>query len=408
VTLCIGVSIQRSYSIAGYLQQIGNDKVAAGANGVGRDFAINVWIPTHALIANMDPYDPQDTKVRTHYHRDVPASLYTPSILLFLLPISSLSLSNAAEAMNIVNILLLWLSLLVLIPPRDIRSCIIVALLGLVTIGGYAAETGLSFGQPIGLVTFGLALVVRALAFGAGDLVLAGGLVLLLTKAQFGVPIVILVLALRRWRAAVAAIVVTAITSLPFTVLLVRAAGGVRNTITVLHRAATFQQTLTERQTDLLPLLTRNHGTIGVPFLASQLFLVVGVAIFLLRAQGFTTNVAASVSLLVATALLATYHLWYDLTVLVVPAAVVAARPAIAWRKAPLVVIAVAAFVAVNLATRGASRIRLEAMGAHRIVHALDHSFDNYWPAGITLLLFTVAGLSLLRDRGRTGLEPGR
>jgi len=403
--LVVAVTAHRSHWISGYLEQEQARTPAAGTIGLGKDYVVNVWVPTRALREDLDPYDPDQTTVRSRYHTPTPSAPYTPSILLLLLPLSGLPLPQAAEAMTALNVLLAWLALLVLLPPRTPRACGLVALLGLAAFNGWAGESALLYGQPIGFFALGAALVSRAILqerFGAAAI---AGLVLLLTKAQFALPVLIVLAVMRQWRAIGASVAFTAVLSLPFGVLFVRAAGGVADAIAVVARATSWTDSAFPlNRTDLLSLLTRNDaaslGTAGAVLQLVVLSALLAVVVRRSRLEGQAWSAAVAVAL-VALDLVAIYHQWYDLTILAVPAAVLLSRDESRgiWHELPLVSAVIAFSLVVNLATRGSVRAWVEELSTWG--DELLTKFDLYWPPLISLALFA-ATLAALAGWGAT------
>lgn len=404
--VALGVTAHRSHWIAGYLERLGTDRIASGVNGLGRDYAFNVWIPTHALWHGLDPYDPAKTTVRERWHANLPAGLYTPSILLLLSPLALLPLPDAAEVMNALNVLLIWLALLVLIPPRTPRSCALVAVLGVVTVNGYAGESGLLYGQPIGIYLLGIALLARAILEDRWDAAAVVGAVLLMTKAQYAVAGIVLLLALRRLRVVAVAAAATLLLSLPFGALFLDAAGGVSEAAAVVHRSASYAAAnyTGAGRSDMLVLLTGGDaGRFGAAGTIVEAVLLCGAAAWLVSRLRMRRGAAAValVALLVGLELASVYHEWYDLVILMVPAAVLLARPPRLWLQVPLVTAVAFGFVLVDLATRSSFRLRISNLGA--VGASLVRGLDLWWPPAISVaMLAAAAATTLLLRRSET------
>ena len=299
------------------------------------DFRDASYYPGVALREGDDPYDVEEYLAREPVGQHLPP--YAPSHVLLHLPLTWLSL-RAAEAVYLVLSMALVVVLAVVVLRAVGLSTSALAVLGLTTalLAATPVRYTLIVGQPTMIVVLGctLALTARSRAVGAVGLALA------LTKPTFGIPLVLLVLALGRWRTAAAGVAVAVVASLPVGVALLAAEGGPSGLVEVLADNADYSAGSSgmaigapaNDRVDVAALLGRLTGT--TPGDAVELLVavvIVGAAAAVVRrarAPGSGLPPAAVVSVVVLAVLLATYHKPYDLVLLALPvvALVVEAR----------------------------------------------------------------------------------
>jgi hypothetical protein len=200
--------------------------------GFQTDFRDAVYYPAVAFADGVNPYDPD------RYYEAYPVGqefpLYSPVHLVMHLPVAPLSLEDARAAyfgLNLVLILVLAGASLRLAGYRgDAASSFGLGALLLLSGPG---KMDLRTGEPTLLIVLACYL---AIAVGTARAWRAGaGLAVALSKPTFGIPLAIVLLARRRFRATVigigAAIVISAVTVIP----LAQASGGVRQLVDALR-----------------------------------------------------------------------------------------------------------------------------------------------------------------------------
>jgi len=193
----------------------------------GHDFVNNVWAPIHGLVAGYNPYDPANVEYQLRYQVPVEAGLYLPTALLVNAPLALLSQSRTADAMAALDVALIWLGVLLLIPPRTFRGCLVAATAGALLVLSAPAQDTIFLGQLSAEAFAGLALLVASLRKDASAKWLpAVGVTLIALKPQSAVPIFFSLAALQCWKLLARAGAILAATSLPGALLFVRAAGG--------------------------------------------------------------------------------------------------------------------------------------------------------------------------------------
>jgi len=202
----------------------------------GHDFIYNVWTPIHALVAGLNPYDPSNSAYFHQYPVPIVAGLYTPTALLLHAPLALLSPPRTADVMAIVNVLLMWLGVLLLIPPRTARSCFAAGTAGTLLVLSSPAAHTIELGQLSAWAFAGLALVAASLRADPQATWLPSiGTALVALKPQSGIPMLLALAFLGSqkvlWRAAAILIV----TSVPGIVLFVTAAGSPSTVIRTIH-----------------------------------------------------------------------------------------------------------------------------------------------------------------------------
>ena len=193
----------------------------------GQDFVYNVWAPIRGLLAGHNPYDPSDAEYFGQYQVPVVAGLYAPTALLVHAPLALLSQSRSADAMAVLNAALIWLGVLLLIPPRTAHSYFGAAAAGALVVLSAPAEITIKLGQLSGLAFAGLALLVASLRKDPSATWLpAIGATFVALKPQSMIPIFIALGVLGCRKVLLRAATILAVTSLPGAVLFIRAAGN--------------------------------------------------------------------------------------------------------------------------------------------------------------------------------------
>jgi hypothetical protein len=192
----------------------------------GHDFVNNVWAPIHGLLVGYNPYDPTDFAYQLRYHVPVEAGLYLPTALLVHAPLALLSQSHSADVMAVLDVALIWLGVLLLIPSRTSRGCLVAATAGALLVLSAPAQDTIFLGQLSAEAFAGLALLVASLRKDASAKWLpAVGVTLVALKPQSAVPIFVALAALQCWKLLARVGAILAATSLPGALLLVHAAG---------------------------------------------------------------------------------------------------------------------------------------------------------------------------------------
>jgi hypothetical protein len=193
----------------------------------GHDFVHNVWAPTRGLLSGLNPYDPADVEYLRRYDLPVVAGLYTPAALALHAPLALLSRSRAAKAVAILNAAVIWLGILLLIPPRSARASIAAAVAGAVLMVSEPVRHTIYLGQLSAVAFAGLALVVSRLGRDPSATWLpAVGITLVALKPQSGVPIFVALGVLGCWRILGRAALILILLSVPGVGLLIRSAGS--------------------------------------------------------------------------------------------------------------------------------------------------------------------------------------
>src|SRR5206468_7773113 len=108
------------------------------------------------------PYNPPDLEYYFRYHVPVEAGLYLPSALLVHAPLALLSQSHSADVMAVLDVALIWLGVLLLIPPRTSLSCLVAGTAGALLVLSAPAEDTIFLGQLSAWAFAGLALLVAS------------------------------------------------------------------------------------------------------------------------------------------------------------------------------------------------------------------------------------------------------
>src|SRR5438552_7639437 len=141
--------------------------VAASALAIryydGHDFVNNIWAPIHGLLAGYNPYEPTNLEYLLRYRVPVEAGLYLPAALVLHAPLALLSPSHSADVMAILDVALMWLGVLLLIPPRTVRACLVGGIAGFLLALSAPAQDTIFLGQLSAEAFVGLALMVATL-----------------------------------------------------------------------------------------------------------------------------------------------------------------------------------------------------------------------------------------------------
>jgi hypothetical protein len=292
----------------------------------GHDFIYNVWTPIHGLLAGLNPYDPTNAAYFQHYPTLVVAGLYTPTALLLHAPLALLTPSRSADVMAILNVLLIWLGVVLLIPPRTARSCFAAGTAGALLVLSSPAAHTIELGQLSAWAFAGLALVAASLrAHPQATWLPSIGTTLVALKPQSGIPMLLALALLGSqkvlWRAAAILIV----TSIPGMVLFVTAAGSlsaairtILDNLTVVSRLPpTDLAAAYNLRIDGLGIVSHLHGPALTGLVWPVVFLVFATISFaLIRSiSGRSTDAAADPCVMSFVALyivVALYHLTYD------------------------------------------------------------------------------------------------
>jgi len=193
----------------------------------GHDFVNNIWAPVHGLLVGDNPYDPANLRYMLRYGVPVEAGLYLPTALLMHAPLAFLSQSHSADVMAVLDVALIWLGVLLLIPPRTARGCLVAGTAGVFLVLSAPAQDTIFLGQLSAEAFAGLALIVASLRRDSSAKWLpAVGVALVALKPQSAIPIFIALALLGSWKVLATAASILAVTSLPGTLLFLRAVDG--------------------------------------------------------------------------------------------------------------------------------------------------------------------------------------
>ncbi|WP_040159525.1 DUF2029 domain-containing protein [Nigerium massiliense] len=293
------------------------------------DYRDLVVVPGRYLWSGGNPYDPLPYLAAHPWAQEFDP--YTPSWLLISLALGPLPIEVGATIYLVVCTALLALLSVWLVQWAWRRSYLISGLLFLwLLVWSPTRWLTSSF-----IVFFGFALAVREMRKpgGGNPWMAAVGLSIAMFKPQFGVPIVVVVLMMRRWDAVWRTVVMTVVASAAPLGMCIKAAGGVVGFIDSIVRViqhATSPAAPTGLlspymfRTDAAGLFTRVTGTeppTALTLGAAAIFL--GVCVFIWRGRPSWDLVCG---LMVPPILLLPVHLDYDMVFLLAPAA-----GALAW-----------------------------------------------------------------------------
>jgi Glycosyltransferase family 87 len=242
-------------------------------------------------------------------------------------PLASLSREHSADVMAALNAALIWLGVLLLIPPRTARHCLVAGALGALLLVSAPAEITIQLGQLSGWGFAGLALLVALARKNASASWLgAVGVTLVGLKPQSAIPLFIALGVLGYWQVLARAAAILAVTSLPGMVLFVHSAGSLSTILRTIRDNLDLVSRLPpcnlanpgNLRVDGLGVLSHLHAPalLGVGWLLLAFSISTGllvVALNAVRARRTATLadpcVAAIVSLYIVVSL---YHLTYD------------------------------------------------------------------------------------------------
>ena len=296
----------------------------------GHDFVNNVWAPVHGLLAGYNPYDPADVEYYLRYQVPVVAGLYLPTALLVHSPLALVKESRSADIMAALDALLIWLGVLLLIPPRTFRACTAAGFAGTLIVLSAPAQDTVFLGQLSAAAFAGLALLVASLRSDPSARWLpAVGVALVALKPQSAIPILVALAVLKESKVLARAGLILAATSLPGALLFLRvnpAPSAVIATITsnLNHLSNLPPNDLTNAaniRIDALGILSHLGGPAlsgfawtGVTFAVATVLLVAALRAMPLTSRALPDpNVVSVVTLYIVVSLI---HLSYDQLIL--------------------------------------------------------------------------------------------
>jgi len=383
----------------------------------GHDFVHNVWAPIHGLLAGYNPYDPAQADYLRRYNLPVVAGLYTPTSLLMHAPLALLSPSRSADVMAVLNAALIWLGVLLLIPPRSPRSCLVAAVAGALLVVSAPAQHTIELGQLSGWAFAGLALLVASLRNQASTTWLPSiGVILVALKPQCAIPILVALGVLGCWQVLARAAAILAVTSLPGALLFIH---GAANSSAIMRTVSDNLDLLSRLppgnlanpsnlRIDALGVLSHLEGPAltGLGWTLVVFVVVTGLLVLVLRAghdRGARALADPYVATLVALYIVvAFYHLTYDQLLLYVGPlaafAVVTESQATSCRSRVIAIGGVALMVA-GLILRSGFRARMIRLGlSDPLVHAA-------WVTLPTLISVALVGWAFMLGRRKGSRE---
>jgi len=255
----------------------------------------NIYAATHAVIPGIEPA--------------WPASPHVPASLLWQAPFAALPIPVALFAFTLASILAIWTGVFVLTKPRTPWAVVAAAACGAfaILIGG-GPET-LLLGQPTGFMVLGLALLVRARRPWLAGL----GLMFAATTLQTGLPLALALLVLDGWPVLWRGITLILVCCAP-PVGLEISNSGLRGFITAFTSGAAYHLGKESNRIDLGALL-RALGVSSVRTqLAAGLVLLAVCLVYLARLPRNARRIdnPPVLCVVIAVALLCTYHQYYD------------------------------------------------------------------------------------------------
>ena len=296
------------------------------------DFRTVVYYPAKAFADGINPY--QTETYQSRYPAPLPFRGYPPAVLALSQPFAWLSLKQAMAAqagLTLVLAALLAWACLRLVAVRATFTAV-TGLLGVMLLSRPGHWTLL-----LGQLTVVMVLAVyAALALPKRRAGWAGAaLAVTMLKPTFGIPLMLLLLALGRWKAVVVGGGITALLNLPVLVILAERSGGYREAISLMAMGGrgvdSSDITLHAGafRIDLIAMLTRFAGQQLGTVLAFLIFgCVLGCAAYAIRRRLGASHEGPLDPLsvgLASTAILAcVYHVGYDSLLLVWPATALA------------------------------------------------------------------------------------
>ena len=368
----------------------------------GHDFVHNVWAPIRGLLVGYNPYDPTEVAYFQHYRVPVMAGLYVPAALALHAPLALLSPARCADVIALLNASLLWLAVLLLIPPRSARHCLVAGVAGTLLVASSAAQDTIFLGQLSGWALAGLALLVATLGRRPSAIWLpALGATLVALKPQSAIPTLVALGALGYWRVLGRTALILGLASVPGAVLFIRAAGSPASILRTVGDNLALVSRLppvdlanpTNLRIDALGIVSQLHGPAltGLGWLAVAFAVTTGLLILALRAGRHRAPEALSdpyvVALVALYLVVSLYHLMYDQLLLYVGP--LAAFAAIAEGRAAndrvrMVALGGAALMATGLVFRSGVRALMVDIGFPALpVH-------QAWVAAPTLIVLAI------------------
>lgn len=316
------------------------------------DFRTVVYFPVRAMLEGVNPY--YSSRFIAAYPTDEPFGLYSPAVLLLHLPFGLLPRGPAHFAFFVWSALLIPVLafLLLRVASLDVTPARVFWLAAFIA-AGRPVYMMLTLGQSALIFVIG---VVLALHYAGSRPMLSGlGLALAVLKPTFGVPLVVLMLARRDYRAVrLGVLFAVASAAIPAAILLARSGGGefvaaIRDNLTV-YTGESVNRLDTESwgRIDAAVAATRVFGLPIYSWLSAVLGAGIVAAASLkvawLRKIGAGVDGASLSSLVACLAILAAvFHQTYDGALLALPIAVLglARRPPLTgmWRMAGLLLL---------------------------------------------------------------------
>ncbi len=305
------------------------------------DFRDTIWGPGSYLLDGGNPYDPDRYLALHPWAQEFDP--YAPAWLLLSATLSLLPFEVAAGAYLVLGAVLAVAMLRVLFSwaAPDLTRVGVPAGLLFLTIwspGRYALENGGTL-----LVFFGWVLTMRFLIgdditvrsaslrpttwCAGGDWLGAVGLALALLKPQFGLPLVVVMLAMRRWGAVWRGVAVLTVASVPVVVACSVSSGGFGAFLDSISRlvayanspdASTGLTSPNNGRTDLLGLLARFGG--HIPPAWASLVVAALTAVFAAFVMARCADPVTATAGVGSATLLGLVHQPYDAVILLVPA----------------------------------------------------------------------------------------
>jgi len=291
------------------------------------DFRATVYYPTVAFLNGDNPYDYEH--FRTHYPVADPFPPHPPALFLVSLPFGLMDYAHAAVAFYLFTIAMTVLVALLAVRMTNPRgTAALVLTVASVMILSRPGHMNLLLGQNTLLFIIGFYVAIYCAR--TSPCWSAVGVSLACLKPTFGIPLVVLMLAQRQFRAVFLAVGIAAVMNLPPLVVLICNSGG----LAPLFRSWGSSFGAFERDPHVNPLTSplllnasgvasrlvgRPLGAVGEAFI---LLVVLGVATIALRVlvrQYGPESRALATTVLALAALIAVYHLPYDLLLLTLP-----------------------------------------------------------------------------------------
>jgi len=386
----------------------------------GHDFVNNVWAPIHGLLAGHNPYDPADIEYHLRYQVPVVAGLYLPTALLVHASLALVSQSRSADVMALLDAALIWFGVLVLIPPRTSRRCLVAGTAGALLILSAPAQDTIFLGQLSAEAFAGLALLVASLRKDPSATWLpAIGVTLVAMKPQSAIPILVALAVLRCWRLLGRAAAILVVTSLPGALLFMRAAGGPSAMFRTVAANLNHLSQLPPNdlinpgniRIDALGILSHLHGLAltGLGWTAMSFAVATGLLVLALRAVRARGSRALTepyvVTLVTLYIVVSLVHLSYDQLLLYLgplTALGVATESAAASRRSKALAAGGIALAAAGIVFRSGFRSRMmESSVLFLPIHEI-------WVTLPTLIVVAIVGYVLALDRHTAFLETTR